>query len=496
MLSSAQVTDNRAFGRAAKQLAKSLGITADEARDQLTEQLRSAGVLVDATTEQEESMPRGRKPKTIAKAPTKLERGERLREKILNLVEHLMADGYAAFLKPTGSVPLVAPAIEDPKTGGIVGHVEEPLGTYLQRVSIVDNFQQRPPFDHVSDSIYKRLIRDFITGATMPEAKVAALSGTANDRVANSLDEPAISYSIIDGLQRLYCFCIAVLLVWQRDELVRDGSIPREAWEYFKDSVAETGDPRTSTEHLLQRTVRYEVFYRIDLGGLLHYMVTFNTGQRRMSLPVQLEIMRKPLIDELRHKAKIQVWNEMQKMPGMSKPKDQFAAADLVLTTEAFITNNAQLTASSEAERFLNQDQGYLENVGEINDVVETLARITTEIHPQIMKVYADDPSRRFILSAGGTFLLSFAAACGYVRNRNNRKMLDGALDKLMTKLQEPKEDPLGLESYGQALASITASRGKAIRRLVYDTFLRFFSGATTELEWLDTASQITGVAS
>ena len=72
--------------------------------------------------------------------------------------------------------------------------------------------------------------------------------------------------------------------------------------------------------------------------------------------------------------------------------------------------------------------------------------------------------------------------------------MLNGALDKLMVKLSEPREDPLGLEYYQQALATITTSRGKAIRRLVYDTFLRFFSGATVELEWMDTASQITGV--
>jgi len=31
------------------------------------------------------------------------------------------------------------------------------------------------------------------------------------------------------------------------------------------------------------------------------------------------------------------------------------------------------------------------------------------------------------------------------------------------------------------------------MRRLVNDTFLRFFMGATAELEWLDTARQITG---
>ena len=72
-------------------------------------------------------------------------------------------------------------------------------------------------------------------------------------------------------------------------------------------------------------------------------------------------------------------------------------------------------------------------------------------------------------------------------------KMLDGALDKLKNLLEKSVEDPLNLDDYTKALATITTSRGKAIRRLVYDTFLRFFGGATSELEWLDTASQITG---
>ena len=43
-------------------------------------------------------------------------------------------------------------------------------------------------------------------------------------------------------------------------------------------------------------------------------MVTFKTGQRRMSLAVQLEIMRQPLIEELEKQAQIPVWHELQKL--------------------------------------------------------------------------------------------------------------------------------------------------------------------------------------
>jgi hypothetical protein len=165
----------------------------------------------------------------------------------------------------------------------------------------------------------------------MPEVKVALLSGTGSETKVAAPDAPDIRYSIIDGLQRLYCYCIALLLVLRREHLVYEGVIPADAWTYFAESVQSTGDARQDTEALLQRVIRYEVFSDIDLSGLLHYMVTFNTGQRRMSLAVQLAIMRQPLIEELEKQAQIPVWHELQKLPSLPRPKDQFDAKDLVL---------------------------------------------------------------------------------------------------------------------------------------------------------------------
>ncbi len=65
--------------------------------------------------------------------------------------------------------------------------------------------------------------------------------------------------------------------------------------------------------------------------------------------------------------------------------------------------------------------------------------------------------------------------------------------DQLLDEVRKPTDDPLGLDAYLTALDTITTSRGKAMRRLVYDTFLRFFNGATPRLDWEDTARQITG---
>jgi len=63
----------------------------------------------------------------------------------------------------------------------MIAQAEEPLGTYLQRVSAVGNESQRQPFDQMVDPIYMRMIRDILGGALLPEAKVAVLSRQAPD---------------------------------------------------------------------------------------------------------------------------------------------------------------------------------------------------------------------------------------------------------------------------------------------------------------------------
>lgn len=449
----------------------------------------------DAGPFEQEAKMRGRKKQKAVKAPTKVERQEILRKRILGLTDELETAGFGKLLT-TSSRPVkpVAPEILDRKTEGFIGHIEEDLGTYIQRVSIVENFYQRQPFDHMKDKIYRRLIRDFIEGATMPEAKVAAMDSTGGR--LKSLEEQGVKYSVIDGLQRLYCYCIAILLVWKREQLIEDRCIPADAWDYFKEAVQKTGDPKAAVEQILGRATRYELFWNIDLEGLLHYMVTFNTGQRRMSLEVQLEIMQRPLLEALEHDAKIPIFQDTANTAGKQKPKQEFAASDLVIATRAFIEYNPQLKKLEEAEALLEREEGYTDiqssfDVGDIKDVVITLQKIAIDIHQKIMERYADNPTHKYILSGGGMFLVSFAAACGKVRTTLNMTSLDGALQRLMKELNKPEEDPLNLEEYQETINNIKTSRGKSIRRLVYDTFLRFFNGTTSTLDWADAARQI-----
>jgi hypothetical protein len=442
------------------------------------------------------SMPRGRRPK-VAAAPKKFERQEALKERIIALPAELRSLGSKYFQTPPAPITPIAPGVVDEKIGAKIAHVEEPLAVYLQRTSVKENVSQRPPFDHIRDPIYRRLMRDFLQGAQMPEAKVAALRRSDVGKV-ESLAENDILYSLIDGLQRLWCFSTCVLLVLHREKLIPERCISAEDWTYFKPFVDALGPANEATETILGRIVRYEIFYEIDLEGLLHFLVTFNTGQRRMSLQVQLEIMHKPLIDEIEKTAGIQVFRDTRDLEGHAgtqKPKGQFAASELAVATQAFITNNPQAAQKEIAEDMLEKELQYTAlafDIGDITDVVSTLRRVANEIHPQMLEVYADEPGKMFYFSGGGTFLIGFSAACGYIRNRNNMKMLEAALDKLVSLLKHGGDDPLSLVEYQEAISTITSSRGKMMRRLVYDSFLRYFLGTTTRLEWIDAAHSLT----
>ncbi|HWH78107.1 MAG TPA: hypothetical protein VNT76_12075, partial [Candidatus Binatus sp.] len=168
---------------------------------------------------------------------------------------------------------------------------------------------------------------------------------------------------------------------------------------------------------------------------------------------------------------------------------------DIVMATQAFITHNAHVTSAVETERFLDENQPYLDNIGDITDIVRTLKRISNQVHPKLAEAYEEHAGQRGIMINGDPFLLGFVAACGYVRNRGAMEILDKALDRLLCEFDRRGNDPLDLESYQRALDSIGSWRGRDARRLVDDTFRRFFLGVTMELDWLDTASQITGAS-
>ena len=72
--------------------------------------------------------------------------------------------------------------------------------------------------------------------ALLPESKVAVLRAADNKEVRD-LAGNDIRYSVIDGLQRLNCMLIAILLLLHGEDLLDSGLITAEAWDYFQEPV-------------------------------------------------------------------------------------------------------------------------------------------------------------------------------------------------------------------------------------------------------------------
>src|SRR5262249_10304974 len=148
-----------------------------------------------------------------------------------------------------------------------------PVAFLLTRFSGLSHWFQRKTFHHTRDPIYQRLIVAILKGYYVPPLRVAAV---ADEGV---VDDPtqATAWTLIDGLQRSTCYIIAVLMAALGDELVEMGCIDELNWNEVFREHAEACD----VDDLLARQQQLEVFYRIDLPGVLHFMLLLNGAQRQ-----------------------------------------------------------------------------------------------------------------------------------------------------------------------------------------------------------------------
>ena len=124
--------------------------------------------------------------------------------------------------------------------------------------------------------------------------------------------------------------------------------------------------------------------------------------------------------------------------------------------------------------------------MGEIGDVIYMMKALAGSIHRKMGQVYEDDLNKRYLFSNGTIFLIGFAAACGKLRTAGGRTALERGLKNLEKLLSEPLDDPFSLGEYHAVTEDITSSRGRTMRKLVYETFLRYFNGVSTLLDWND----------
>lgn len=97
----------------------------------------------------------------------------------------------------------------------------------------------------------------------------------------NNLLEINGGFLILDGLQRTYCFKIAVDILANKES--------SKYYDSLKDSIRDF-EPifETKDDFLENYEIGIEIWTNMDLPKTLYKMVVLNTGQKKMSLQYQI----------------------------------------------------------------------------------------------------------------------------------------------------------------------------------------------------------------
>jgi hypothetical protein len=389
-----------------------------------------------------------------------------LQEMCRNVVSHLKRKGVEV---PDTTIEVIGTGQLDAKTGATVVNALAPVAFLLTKFSGLAHWFQRRTFHHTRDPIYQRLIVAILKGYYVPPLRVAAV---ADEGV---VDDPrhADDWTLIDGLQRTTCYIIAVLMAAFGDELVEMGCLDEAIWnETFKEH-AEACDVNA----LLGRKQQMEVFYKIDLAGVLHFMLLLNGAQRQMNAKIQLELMNIPLIKMLQDEG-IHLAKEQEKATDNPLDKSSFKGSNLIVGVQGYMQQNPQVMTTGEKEAFLSEEGEYLAPVEDMGEVIEVLKIVTGPLHEAVLNRLEST-----ILSEGEVFTTALMAAAGKYGDMTSFDQLIAALKRLVADIESGK-DPIDLEKYWEVYQSLKSGKGRKIRSIICTSFLEYFRGNCRTLEW------------
>lgn len=398
------------------------------------------------------------------------EQYSKLQEACRNVVELLRRKGVAI---PDASIETMGVGLPDSKTGAMVINALAPVAFLLTRFSGLSHWFQRKTFHHTRDTIYQRLIIAILKGYYVPPLRVAAVADSG------VVENPTLAedWTLIDGLQRTTCYIIAVLMAAFGDELVEMGCIDEQVWiEMFRENAL-----ACDIGELLKRQQQLEVFYRIDLAGVLHFMLLLNGAQRQMNAKIQLELMNVPLIKLLETEG-IQFVKEQDKAADNKLEKSRFKGSNLIIGVQGYLQKNPQVMTTEEKENFLSDEGEYLSPVEDMNEVIDAMRIVTGDLQRAVLERMDST-----ILSEGEVFTTALMAAAGKFVDMTSFDQLIAALKRLVADVNSGR-DPLDLDTYWTVYGGLKSGRGRKIRSIICASFLEYFRGNCKKLEWEENA--------
>lgn len=383
---------------------------------------------------------------------------------------------------------------EDKKVSGKCLLIDITIGDYVELIqNNLENLPlQRGKVISRKSDVYKRLQEDLKNNTIMPPLSLVVskkfsniikdirdirkLEQTINEKIDNE------SLSILDGLQRTYCIL----------NVIDDLKDKPEKLKRFKNS-----------------RIRAELWYSIETGALLYKILVLNTGQFKMSMRHQLEILYMPLKETISNIAEERGIEDMRfstyKAPSPSKKPYQYSFGNIVEALTAFNTRDPIVDKTNivvtelERMRFIEERSNKLK-LGSDDDI-EQFSNLLFSLDEKFWKKYrermteSDDSGNEKLLEwtsrndfmNSAPFLSGFFASCGNSRNKNNENY-GGRKNKLFRIFDENTEDPLKLRILSDILEDEKARSKKlgiTLRNFFFHGFNEFFEGENDfEMIW------------
>lgn len=374
--------------------------------------------------------------------------------------------------------------LEDSKTDASSILCEISIGSYIKLVqgNLNELDIQRGKMISKKKGVYSRLIEDLKGGALMPSIYLATKENSKiNDQLKeckndlnvieeilkNNLTENDVV--ILDGLQRTYCILNII------------------------DEVKENNE---KLQQFYNQKIRAEIWYKMTFNSLLYKMIVLNTGQVKMSMKHQLEILNIPLREKIISISKDKYGKDVRfstfKKPSDTKGEFRYKFSTLVEAYTSFITGEEQVDKTNEVLKELERMRFIEEHsmIGALKDEeIELFTKLLLKIDEKLYKKYSEplkvDDITPLTLTSRSELLNSAPFLCGFCAAlRNSLKRDEGKfndrIESLWEKLESKNLDPLSLEIMSKILEEEKkdAKRwGNEQRRFFRRAFDDFFRG-------------------
>lgn len=360
----------------------------------------------------------------------------------------------------------------DRATGGKCYNCYITIKRYIELLSEVSNKSnefQRRIINIKKSLIYQKLIRDLAKGTVIPTLSLF-IDGT-NEITMNTIIKPE-DVQVLDGLQRTNCIMYAFNLLSRKEN---------DKLEILKNVEC------ISEEEFLNLPIRLEIWVDLTINGILYKMISLNAGQTPMDLDHQLEVLELPLKRELKDKFDIDVYTKDQST--IRKKEYGFNINTLVEGVIAYNTESISPRKQASAISMLDNidiNKNRTEStILKTDFVTEDLVWVISKLHKAQIDKYNIDymESYKGILSENDVFFIPFMAALGKARrqlssidfNKKKESLLEATISE---------NDPWNLMIYDEISKNIKTNIGIKRRKLVYGTFLLYFTTPINTIDW------------